>query len=117
MRHEDGTFRPVPNEDERHELSKIARTLLVSDVLQSKPLSAEAVGKRRLRAERKEIEAIKEDMVIERASYLDLQQRVVSEMQDKDDHIKELLESRRKMELEVARLRTEIQQRHTDTNS
>ena len=61
--------------------------------------------------ERKNIETIKEDIVIEQASFLDLQQRVVSEIQDKNDHMKELLESQRKMEQEVARLWMEIQRR------
>ena len=58
-RHEDGTLRPA-SEEEQHELSNTARTLMVSNVLQSEPISAKAVGKRRLRAERKELEAVKE---------------------------------------------------------
>ena len=52
-------------------------------------------------------------MVIERASYLDLQQRVVSEMKDKDEHIREVLESRKKMEQEVDKLRMELSKKNS----
>jgi len=46
-KHDDETFQPV-SDNKQHMLFKTARILLVSDILQFKSLSAEAVEKRHL---------------------------------------------------------------------